>query len=153
MISCFDAQGSSVSVAPETVTFRPAVYGIFIENEQVLLLRHPQRGLWQPPGRILQSHEIPMEVVRHHFREVTGVMPLLGPLLYVEEQHWLDEEGRAWHLSVLYYALDRTTSMATTLADIQGSQETEWVPLDTLQRQEMQFGYQAIQAGRLRLKL
>lgn len=153
MVRCYDAAGNAVAVAPEAITFRPAVYGIFIENQQVVLLAQPQTNLWRPPGRILQSHEVPTQVVRHTFRQVTDMMPALGPLLFVEDQYRVDEDGRAWHLSVLYYALNRAEVTPTTFTGISPAPQYEWIPLSALRRDRMLFGYEAIQAGRLRLRL
>jgi ADP-ribose pyrophosphatase YjhB (NUDIX family) len=67
----------------------------------------------------------------------------------VEDQYVMDSDRRAWHLSVVYYALERPSTAAT----ISDSSKIEWVPLDELDRSQMQFGYEAVQAGRLRLKL
>jgi ADP-ribose pyrophosphatase YjhB (NUDIX family) len=151
-VRCYDAAGNVVAIAPETLTFRPAVYGIFIENQQVVLLAHPQTKLWYPPGRILQSHEIPSQVVRHTFRQVTDMMPALGPLLFVEDQYRIDDEQCAWHLSVLYYALSRTEIAAATFSGRSAAPQYEWVPLSALKREHMMFGFEAVQTGRLRLR-
>lgn len=152
-VCCYDVHGNAVSVAPEAITFRPAVHGIFIENAQILLLRHPQTGLWYPPGSVLAPHETPTQAVRHYFRQLTGMTPILGPLLFVEDQYHIDSAQQAWHLSVLYYALDRPTAAATTLSELDSSAQPRWVPLAELERNQMQFGYEAIQAGWLRLRL
>jgi ADP-ribose pyrophosphatase YjhB (NUDIX family) len=148
-ILCHDVEGHTIPVASEAVIFRPAVYGILIEHNQVLLQKHPDTALWQPPGAVLLENETPAQTIRHAFRQLTGMSPRLGPMLFVEEQYVIDGEQRAWHFGVVYYALERP-STATTLAQ---SNKIEWVALDSLQRQQMQFGYEAVQAGRLQLKL
>jgi ADP-ribose pyrophosphatase YjhB (NUDIX family) len=152
-VCCYDVYGNAVPVAPESIVFRPAVYGIFIENDYILLLRHPQSELWHPPGSVLASHETPTQAVRHYFRQLTGMTPILGPLLFVEDQYHVDDARQAWHLSVLYYALDRPVATAATLAELEGSVQPGWLPLAELKRNQMQFGYEAIQAGWLRLRL
>ena len=153
MVRCYDVAGNSVAVAPNAITFRPAVYGIFIENQQIVLLEHPDTKLWHPPGRILQSHEVPTQVVRHTFRQVTDMMPALGSLLFVEDQYRVDENGRAWHLSVLYYALVRAQITTATFSGHATTPQYEWIPLSALKRERVMFGFEAIQAGRLRLRL
>jgi ADP-ribose pyrophosphatase YjhB (NUDIX family) len=148
-IICHDVEGNPIPVAQEAVLFRPAVYGILIEHNQVLLQKHPDSTLWQPPGAVLGENETPAQTVRQIFRQLTGMTPRPGPMLFVEEQYVIDGEQRAWHLGVVYYALERP-STASTLSE---SGKIEWVALDNLQRQQMQFGYEAVQAGRLQLKL
>ena len=152
-ICCYDAYGQAVMMPVEAVVFCPAVYGIFIENNQVLLLRHPQTSFWYPPGRMLTNHETPAQAVRHHFRYMTGMIPHLGPLIFVEDLYHIDDNKQAWHISAMYYALARAQMAITTLANLTDSPQPEWVLLEALQRQQMQFGYKAIQAGRLRLRL
>jgi len=152
-VVCYDIQGNAVPVAAEAVIFRPAVFGIFIENNQIWLQRHPQTGLWHPPGVILEENETPTQAIRHYFRKVTGMTPALGPLLFVEDQYHIDDNRRAWHLSVMYYALERPTAAAPTLAEPDSSQQPDWVPLADVKRLQMQFGYEAIQAGKLQLNL
>ncbi len=148
-IICYDVEGNTVPVAPEALVFCPAVYGIFIENNQTLLLKQAATGLWFPPGAVLANNETPTQAVRQTFRQLTGMTPKLGPILYVEDQYFIDEDRRAWHYSVLYYALERPSSASA----ISESGQIDWVILDDLTRDQMQFGYEAIQAGRLQLKL
>jgi 8-oxo-dGTP diphosphatase len=152
-IACYDSEGNTVPVAPDTLIFRPAVYGIFIEHQQILLTRHPQSGLWQPPGGILQPDETPTQAVRHHFRQITGMTPRLGPLLLVEDQYVIDEDKQPWHLSILYYALERPAATVASLTEIESSSQPEWIPLGTLKREQLHLGFEAIEAGRLRLQI
>lgn len=148
-VLCHEVSGGTFPVSPEALLFRPAVYGIFIENSQVLLQKHPQTALWHPPGTVLAENETLTQAVRHAFRRLTGMTPRVGVMLYVEDQYIMDSDRRAWQLSVVYYALERPSTAAT----ISDSSKIEWLPLDTLERSQMQFGYEAVQAGRLQLKL
>ncbi len=153
-ITCYDREGTAQPVPIEEIGFRPAVYGIFIENDQVFLLRHPETGLLYPPGEILAEDEPPSQLIRRYFRKLTGLVLQLGPLVFVEDQYVIDDEGQAWQLSLLYYALERPTiTLAPTMAEVDEYEQPEWAPLDNLRREQMQFGYEAIQAARLRLKL
>lgn len=152
-IVCYNPEGTPVPVPADSLTFRPAVYGIFIENQQVLLMRDPAVDLWRPPGGILQPHEPPTQAVRHFFREVTGMTPKLGPLLHVEEKYRIDDDGQAWHLTMLYYALDRPEATVATLTEIENTIQPDWVPLNELRREQLLLGYEAIEAGKLRSQI
>jgi ADP-ribose pyrophosphatase YjhB (NUDIX family) len=152
MIYCYDASGKATPISAQNVQFRPAVYGIFIENEQVLLQRHPETNLWQPPGDLLEARQTPTQAVKYYLRQTLTMTPVVGPLLFVEEQYRL-EKGQAWRLSVLYYALDRPPLTAASFVDLDHTIQTQWVALGSLRREQMQFGYEAIRAGQLRLKL
>jgi ADP-ribose pyrophosphatase YjhB (NUDIX family) len=148
-IICYDIHGNGIPVAPEALLFHPAVYGLFIENNQILLLKQEETGLWYAPGAVLVNHETPAQAVRQAFRQVTGMTPTIGPLLCVEDQYFIDGERRAWHLSAMYYGLQRPS----TAAALTESERIHWVSLADLKREQMQFGFEAIQAALLQLKL
>lgn len=151
MVQIFNAQGRAQTVAAKDLIFRPAVYGIFIELDQVLLLRDLETQLLSPPGRIVNENEEPTQAIRHYFRELAAITPDLGSLLFIETQY-RQENDQAWKLSALYYAIERPS-----LASISFSEDTtlqpEWVPLNSLERTQFQFGYEAVQAGKLHLQL
>lgn len=137
----------------ESFNFRPAVYGILIEYDQILLLRDPESQLFCPPGRIVAENEAPAQAVRHYFRRLAEMTPVLGPLLFVENQY-RKENDTFWQLSVLYYAVERPSTASIRFAeDPEAKTQPEWVRLDSLDRTQFQFGYQAVQAGKLRLQL
>ncbi len=152
-IQLFDAAGHAQAVSSEKLTFRPAVYAILIEHDQVMLLRDRATQLLSPPGRIVAEHEAPTQAIRHYCRDVAGITPILGPLLFMENQY-RSENGRFWQLSVLYYALERPATASINFAENPDSPlQPEWLPLDDLARTQFQFGYEAVQAGKLRLQL
>ncbi|MBE2197684.1 MAG: NUDIX domain-containing protein [Anaerolinea sp.] len=155
MIHCYDTSGNATPVAPESVQFRPAAYGILIdEYEQVLLLRHTQTNLWYPPGGILSPQETPKQAVRFHFRRIMGSTPQVGSLLFVEDQYRITDDNQAWHLSMMYYAMEKPTLSTTTLGEsVDSDVAARWVPVLELDRTKMQFGWEAIQAGQLQQKL
>ena len=153
MIQCYDQDGETITVSPEDVLFRPAAYGVLIENEQVLLETNPETGLLHPPGHILESHETPTQAIKHHLRNFAGLTPLIGPLLFIEDKYLVKKNlDEVWHLSLLYYALDRPPYSSMTISEMEAS-GANWLPLADLTRPHLQFGYDAIQAGRLRLRL
>jgi hypothetical protein len=77
-------------------------------------------------------------------------LPLITGLLLTEDGYWLDEAGKVWWLSVLYYALKRPTAGVAGLIDFDNPARPEWFPLENLSREKMQFGYEAVQAGQMR---
>ena len=147
LISCITVQGDLAEVPESEISFRPAVYGILIENRRVMLQQHPETGLWHPPGGILLDGQTPERGVRAYFRTATGYLPDLTGLVYLEEQYRLDEKDRAWHLSVFYYGLERAIGSTVGLAGVSESMRPEWVPLQALIRAQMQFGFDAVQAA------
>jgi ADP-ribose pyrophosphatase YjhB (NUDIX family) len=148
---CYDASGNAVAVAPERLAYRPATYGLFLEHGEIWLLRHPYTQLFYPPGVILAEHQTPRQALLACLRRMTGLTLATGPLIFLEEQYRIDETGQPWHLSAMYYAVLRPSLAATMPVEANESLEkswASWVPLNELTREQMQFGYQAIQAAR-----
>lgn len=141
---CVDDEGELIAVPAEQVTFRPAVYGILIDNGRVVLERQGPKNLWRPPGDRMACGQTPAQVLQARFRAATGFAPVRGPLLLLEEQHRVDEEGNAWHLAVMYYALRRPPGGVAVMGD----DGPQWVPLDELAPEKMLFGYRALDAAR-----
>jgi ADP-ribose pyrophosphatase YjhB (NUDIX family) len=145
---CYDDDGRVYLVADESLQFSPAVFGIFInENDRILLLRQANTGLYIPPGLLVPEHETPGQAIRHYFRRLTGVSPILGALLLIQEQYrWL--EGQGWRVAAMYYGVQRpfTASLHLNPEAVTGA-SPEWVELLTLQRSQFQFGFNAVSAG------
>lgn len=150
---CFDDNGQVVNVIGKEVGLRPAVYGILIENDQVLLQTHKKSGLWQPPGKVLDIGETPTSAVLRCFQSAAGILPIINGLLFAEDRCWQDEQGQVWQLSVLYYSLNRPTAGVAGMIDFDNVARPEWFPLENLDREEMLLGYEAIEAGRVRAEL
>jgi len=152
-IQVFDANGHAQAAPSKNLTFRPAVYGIFIEHDQILLLRNLASQLLLPPGRIVADNETPTQALRHYFRELAHITPVLGSLLFMETQY-RQENGRFWQLSVLYYGIQRPSTDSINFSENQDAKiQPEWLPVSSLERTQFQFGYEAVQAGKLQLRL
>lgn len=150
---CFDDMGQVVEATAEPVGLRPAVYGILIENDQVLLQTHEKSGLLQPPGKVLDSGETLTSAVLHCFQSAAGILPIITGLLFAEDRCWQDEQGQVWQLSILYYALKRPTAGVAGMIDFDNVARPEWFPLENLTREEMVLGFEAVEAGRVRVEL
>lgn len=146
----YNWQGEAVMIAAEGLKARPAVYGVFIENGRVLLRHHPPTNLYCLPGGIVEAHERIADALRHFFRQVTGIMPVVSGLLYAEERFYVDEAECAWQLTTMYYALKRPSTLITALPEWEEESRAEFVPLEAITREQLLFGYDAIQAGRHR---
>lgn len=141
----YDPWGKLQQAPLTDVIFRPAAYGILIENNQVLLQRQPETGGWTLPGGIVPAAETPAQALRQAVRLAAGLVPEIGPLLFVETLY-RSENDAAWQLATLYFALHRPHA-AYAMIEFDTPAQPEWVSLNTLQREQLQFGYDAICAG------
>lgn len=144
-ITCYDVYGEAVFVPTANLCFRPAVYGIFIEKDHILLTAHEVTKLWHPPGLIIEQ-QVEVELsLQQYFWQAIRMIPSVVELLWVEEQYRVDAANKAWHLSVLYYEVKRP--LATVSTAIKTDQLFAWIPLVDLHRSNMQFGFEAVQAA------
>ncbi len=150
-VDIFDVQGHLHAVPAKNILYRPAVYGIFIEQDQILLLRDQSTDLLLVPGRHLEENEVPAQALRTYFREWAGITPLLGTLLFIENQYQQEAE-QFLQLSALYYEVKRPSLASITFPQKEGQYAPEWIQFDNVDRTQFQFGYEAIQAGKLYLQ-
>ena len=149
---CYDLHGHQHPVAVDDLIFRPAAYGIFIENNHILLAQNKTTQLWHPPGGVLESGATPIQSIRQSFTQIVGTVPHIGSLVFVEDQY-LYQDNQGWHLSAMYHALYRPTASTTSLFETADETKWAWFEVTELQREQLQFGYEAIKAGHLYLKL
>lgn len=152
-VQIFNAYGQMEAVSASDLIFRPAVYGIFIEQDQILMLHNSERGLLHPPGRIVAENEEPAQAIRHYFLELADITPIVGALLFIETQY-RKEDDQAWQLSALYYAIKRPSLASISFPNEETSKiQPQWFQLDSLERTQFQFGFEAVQAAKLHLQL
>lgn len=152
MIYCLDPHGTAVPVSPTALEFAPAVYGILIdEYNQVLLQQHPTTELLSPPGGVLGPQETPAQAVRGHIRRLTGLTPRVGDLLLTEDLYQINEDEHPYHLAAMYYALERP-HMSVAPTETEEAADVRWISIADLERTQMWFGYDAVQAARWRMR-
>ncbi len=145
-VLCADAHGILTRVAVEELKFSPAVYAIFIENNQILLQRNAGSYLWQPLGGLASPIETMEGALARHIRREVGVEAEIVSMLWGEEAYRIDAGNKAWHLSVFYYIVSRSARGRIRL-DLEEASRCEWRSIQLLRRERMQFGYDAMLAG------
>lgn len=144
-VYCCDLQGNLLPVSRTQLKFSPAVYGVLIENNRVLLQVEPISQLFSPPGGRVAAEQTPAQAIRQHFRAATGITPEVGQVLLIQDEYRFDEHRQPWHLAVMYFALTRPSVGRSSLIDFDNPAKPEWLVLDHLTRPQLLFGYDAIQ--------
>ena len=142
---CVDLHGRPTAVPTAELQFSLAVYGLLIENNRVLLQVEPATGLYYPLGGRFAAEMPPVQALRQLVYAATGISPVVGKLLLMREELVLDGAQRPWRLCASYYALQRPLTGRSHLIDFSTAAKPEWFPLAKLTRQQMQFGYEAVQ--------
>lgn len=133
--------------ATPTAAVQPAIYGILLENDQVLLQRNPETGLWQPPGQLLQPGQLPQQAISTAFQALLMFSPQAGPLVFMEEVRASTINGQPQHLTRLYYLLNRPSGVLAAIQEISNRQDVQWTAIHDLRREKMHLGYAAIQVA------
>ncbi len=114
------------------------VAAIVLRAGHVLLVqrgREPAKGLWGPPGGMLELGETAAEGVRREVLEECGVEIEVGPLVALFEPMQRDSAGRLrYHYVVLDYL---ARYVAGELAAADDAAEVRWVALDALEQLPM----------------
>ncbi|MDA8194715.1 MAG: NUDIX domain-containing protein [Thermaerobacter sp.] len=118
LISCRGIDGTTRRVLAADVRFRPAVYGILLDGNQVLLSRSRFTGLWDFPGGGIEPWETLDEGLQREFQEETGLQVKAGPLLAFRDSFFAFF-SRPYHSLRFFYRVHRIGGeMAVELAEI-----------------------------------
>jgi ADP-ribose pyrophosphatase YjhB (NUDIX family) len=96
--------------------------------------------------------ERPLQVVSRAYHQLTGIVPQVGPLVLMEDLYQVDEDGHAWHLSAMYYWLERPAATALSLAAVDDKNRPRLMPAVSVDINQLKFGRQALQLVLRRLK-
>ncbi len=72
-VPCVDLAGETHLVKPEDLVDRSSAYGVYIEDESVLLVQDFRSLRWELPGGGLEDDETPIEALKREFTEETGL--------------------------------------------------------------------------------
>ena len=146
IVTCCDIHGRLVAVPSQNIRKQPAVYGILTSGAQVLLQKHPETGNLLLPGGFIDSNHSPEQALREIFHSITGFFSQIKEVvMFDEELRYIN--GNGYRLAIMYYRLEppRVAPGQISFDELEADLVPRWVPLASLKRTEMQFGYDAIQ--------
>ncbi len=128
-------------VARTRLTFRPAVYGILIHEDRVLLTRIRSSGKWGLPGGAVELGERIEDALLRELREETGVVAEIEHFEHFEQAFfYYDPLDEAFHALQFFY---RCRPLGTALVTDDQIEDGEavaarWVPLADLNEGNVQ---------------
>lgn len=134
-VTCHDIEGNTYQVSANKLTFRPAVYGVIIQNNKVLLSK--QWDGYDFPGGGIELGESTEEALEREVKEETGIEVNVGQILHSEHSFFkLPFKGTFVHSIHLYYQCEMIAGELSTQFLVAQEQEyagmPEWIDLDRL---------------------
>jgi ADP-ribose pyrophosphatase YjhB (NUDIX family) len=118
--------------------WRPATYGILIENGKILLIPD-KKGCYDLPGGGIQIDENIESATIREFKEETGLQATFERILETHESYFFDEDD-AYHSILFYCLLGNAVGDISTHGfdewEVENVQKAEWVSVDELKNIE-----------------
>jgi len=134
-VTCQDIKGKEYKVSPEDLTFRPAVYGVVIKDDKILLQK-----CWDGydfPGGGIDLGEPTKEALVREVKEETGMDVSVGEIVFCNNSFFkLPYKDNFVHSIHMYYKCEVTGGeLSTEFFDVQEKKYAdmpEWVSLSEI---------------------
>ena len=126
-------------MSPKVQKFRVALYGVLVENNQVLMAttRVPSGLITNFPGGGLELGEAPLEAVAREFHEETGLTVAVKELLFCSQQFQQNPEYPTEQLMHIFYRVERVGGELITNGNNDDVASVEWVTLQDLEHKRI----------------
>ncbi len=138
IIKAFDIYGKEHQRELKNFKFRASVYGVLIENDQILVKRNPLIHTFELPGGGIELDETLEEGLIREFQEETGIKIRIGKLLSVEDSFFTFNEQDA-HGILVFYEVKKISG--TISANHEDSIEAKFVDLSSLNKENTQRAF------------
>lgn len=148
-VECHDKDGNIKKVKASELLFRPSVYGVCIEDREVLLSK--QWGGYDFPGGGIEKHESIIEALKREVWEETGfhVEPF-GLISCVTSFFLMPQNRGATNCQVIYYAVKKISGELSTANldehEKKYAEMAEWVDVGEIEK--IQF-YNSVDSVRI----
>ena len=126
-------------MTPKVQKFRVALYGILLENNQVLMAntRVPSGIITNFPGGGLELGEAPLEALTREFQEETGLTVEVKELLFCSQNFQQNPEYPTEQLMHIFYRVERVGGELITQGNNDDVASVEWASLQELEQKRI----------------
>ncbi len=131
-VTCTDIEGKTYQVSSDKLTFRPAVYGVIIKDDEILLSK--QWGGYDFPGGGIELGEGTEAALQREVMEETGMRVSVARILHCQHSFFKLPFGGAFVHSIhMYYQCSISGGELSTAFfdehEKKYAEMPEWVPL------------------------
>ena len=141
VVECITLFGHKKLVQEKELILYPAVYGLIVSNDKILLLKMRHTGKFHLPGGGINLGERMQDALRREVKEETGLEIEIGKLVDFNELFfYYDPSGKAYHGLFFYYSC-RPKSLELLDDDQitdESAEKPRWVAIKELQAQGFQ---------------
>lgn len=102
-----DKKWQEEEVDASSLTFRPSVYGVLIEDGKVLLSK--QWDGYDFPGGGIDLHETVDDALHREFWEETGLKIKIGKIIKTKTAFYKNSRGEHWNCILIYYKVEKVS--------------------------------------------
>lgn len=142
MIECEAFLGGSKLVPPEKLKFRPAAYGIIVNDGRLLLLTNWRTGKLALPGGGSEPGELLEQALRREVLEETGIeIQVEECVLWRERFFYYDPLDVGFHSFTFFFRCRPLTLnlIADDQVDDGESGKPRWLEFESLRAEQFQF--------------
>ncbi len=137
LVVCEDIKGKKYHVPKSKISFRPAVYGVVIKDNKVLLAK--EWGKYDFPGGGIEIGEATEHALIREYKEETGLNVKVKNILYADNSFFkLPFDGNFVHSIHLYYECSLVGGKLSTefFCDHEKkyAELAEWISLDKVKK-------------------
>ena len=137
-VTCFDVEGKKYEVPVDQLQWRPAVYGIVIKDNQILLPKQFGDRYDLPGGGVDLGEKLEDAVIRE-VKEESGIDVKNPKLLGMQESFFMASHANklAYHSYMFYYSCEHVGGELSTAGfdewEKQYAELAEWIDLDKIE--------------------
>lgn len=111
MITCFDNFGNEHQFSKEEFVTRTAVYGVYLKDDSVLMVKDSKSKFWELPGGGVGRKESEQKALKREFIEETGLHIDGEPCFLISFiEYFFDSSSKQpWKTTRKFYQIENAT--------------------------------------------
>ena len=141
IITCRDIYGNQVTLPLEKMIFRNSVYGLILNEGNLLVVRTRSTGLYAFPGGGIELGEPIAHALHREIWEETGInVEMLDFVTFSEDFFFYNPGDEAYHALLFFYWCRPLMTDLASDADVydEESEAPRWIPVSELSEEDFQ---------------